>query len=281
MARGDWTRPPKQTRKVIAVAAALALTGLVTAGCTSVKASAKPWGPDRETMISPQTAPTTTTTSVDDPYAPPPKAGAPAPTGDPVVGGQPISDTKSCRTLAKGPWQTIPYGADPVATVRAGKIPPFVSGADGTPLKITEFPTVDDYNDHSTLEDPTKIYEAFTAAGYEEGIEASYVKGAADTTVTVVRFRNAAGAKAALSAHVSDYCQKAIGGQSNPEGTGLTILRESKTVRTMFVMGDAEISVLVCECYGDTDADRERYVEEWAEEIKAILAEPPPAQKPV
>lgn len=269
MAHGDWMRTTKRTRKVVGVAAAIALSGLVTAGCTSVKASAKPWGPDRETMISPQTAPTTTTTTTT------------TSADDPIDGGQPISDVTSCRTLAKGPWQTIPYGADPVATVLAGKIPPFVSGADGTPLKITEFPTVDDYNDHVTLADPIKVYEAFTAAGYEEGIEASYVKGAADTTVTVVRFRNAAAAKTALSAHLSDYCQTAIGGKSNAQSNGLIILRESKAVVTTFVMGDAEISVLVCECYGDTDADRERYVEEWADEIKAILAEPPPAQKPV
>lgn len=291
MAHGDRARPTKRTRKVVEVAVTLALSGLATVGCTSVHASAKAWGPERNTVISPQTTSTTSVPdSADDPYTPPPEAGsettvAPTPTpalsGDRIKGDQPISDTKSCEALAKGPWRNTSYDSDPVAVVRAGRIPPFISGPDGTPLKVTEFPTVDDYNDHSTLGDPTKVYDAFTTAGYEEGIEASYVNGGEDTTVTVVRFRDAAGAKAALSAHLSDYCQKAIGGKSNTEGNGLIILRESKTVRTMFVMGDAEISVLVCECYGKTDADRQRFVEEWAMEVEILLAEPPPAQKPV
>ncbi len=48
-----------------------------------------------------------------------------------------------------------------------------------------------------------------------------------------------------------------------------------------FVMGDTEVSVLVCECYGKTDADRQRFVEERATEVEGILIKPPPAQKPV
>jgi hypothetical protein len=64
------------------------------------------------------------------------------------------------------------------------------------------------------------------------------------------------------------------------DGTGLLVRRDSGTVRTIFVRGDVELSVLVCQCFGRTDEIRERAVDGWARDIDAVLQEPAPERTP-
>lgn len=195
-----------------------------------------------------------------------------------------VSGVDGCRDLTAGPWTRPDHGADPVAAVREGRVPAFVDGPDGTPLdQVTEFATAADYVDPSTLEDPARLQAAFEDAGLVEGIEARFEEGPWLTAVTVVRFRDADGAADALGAHLHDYCHRAVETWTRAEGNGLTVLRESLAVRTVFVLGDTTVSVFVCACFGADDENRLDGLEWWTHHVVDALTagpstdpEPPP-----
>ena len=200
-----------------------------------------------------------------------PGSASPSGNGGPTP-GLIVHGADGCRGLASGPWSPIPHGPDPLGAVRNGKLPALIPGADGTPLdQITEFPALGDYQDPSTLGDPGRVRDAFDAAGYLGGIEARYEHGDEQTVVTVVRFRDAAGAGAALTAHLVDYCHRAVDARELATANGLLVLRDSASVRTLFVLDDIEVSVLVCSCFGKTDEIRQALVGEWASQITAVL----------
>ncbi|HEX2577872.1 MAG TPA: hypothetical protein VHK88_16095 [Aquihabitans sp.] len=216
----------------------------------------------------------TTTTAPPSVEAAPPSVGA-----DPPGARVGLDGVESCRELAHGPWAWVPHGADPLGAVRAGRMPEFIrEGPDRTPLdQVTDMPTVDDYEDPSTLEDPATVRQAFVDAGYQDGVDARYEDGNYLTAITMVRFRDAAGASAALSAHLADYCSRAEDGYVRTERNGMVVLRDSGTARTMYVLDDVAVSVLVCVCYVDDPTERQHSVERWSEELDAALGEGPPA----
>ncbi len=252
----------------------IALAGATTVGCTSVQPSTKPWGPAPAATAS-STAPETTAAYGAISTVPPAKPGQPT---EPLEPRTTFAGADQCQAKAQGPWQPVAYGTDPVAAVRDGHVPQYNRDH---PLTVREFPTLESYDDPSTMDDAPAVYGAFEAAGYEEGIEGSYRNGGEETTVSVVRFHDATGARAAVSAHLADYCRRATSGYVNPDGTGLIVLRQSGTVRNLYVLGDAEVSVLVCECFGDNGEEREGLVESWSSDVNDYLRQPPPESKPV
>ncbi len=272
-----------------------AVAGLGGAGCVTVSS---PSTPAADEGAGPSATPSGAETSATD--AAPPTPGEPegtiggpeldAPTGaapesggDPIEARRSIAGTEECRAAAAGPWASVSHGPDPLGAVRRGAMPAFIpDGPDQTPLdQLTEMPAVGDYRDPSTIADPDRLLEAFAAAGYQEGIDVRYEEGNYLTVITLVRFRDAAGAAAALSAHLADYCSRAERGHVRTDRTGLVLLRESDTVRTLFVLDDVEVSVSVCGCYEDDDDERLSWTERWSDDIIAVLRDQAPTPAPV
>jgi hypothetical protein len=183
-----------------------------------------------------------------------------------------------CAQMAKGPWKEIPYGTDPLTMIRAGRTPALSTAPDGPALdEIVEFKTLADYDDPSTLLDPVAVGHAFAEAGFREGAAARHVDpDGAEVSVTALRFRDPAAAAGAMSAHLEDYCGRALSAARRPQGNGLVVLRDKQSVRTFFVLGDVEVSVFVCSCYYPDAEHRTLGVQWWAEQVEAALLMPEP-----
>ncbi len=206
--------------------------------------------------------------------APPAQEDAPAPAaGDPQPGKQ-VATVEECQQLARGPWADAQHGPDPIGRVRTGVVPSLPDGNDSPPDELTEFPDLISYRDPSTLEDPGMVYDAMEAAGFQEGIEARWGEGNAFTAITVIQFRDAAGAKAALTAHLTDLCRRATSATVREGGNGLLLTRDSEAVRSVFVMGDIEVSVFTCGCYWSDLVSRSEGITSWAWGVEAKLVEP-------
>ena len=183
-----------------------------------------------------------------------------------------------CARMAKGPWKQIPYGTDPVVMVRAGRTPE-VSTAPDAPIldDIVEFDTLSGYRDPSTLIDPEAVQRAFATAGFREGVAARHTDpDGAEVSVTALRFRDPAAAADAMSAHLSDYCGRAVGAAQRSQGNGMVVVRDSQAVRTFFVLGDVEVSLFVCACYYPNAKRRTLGVQWWADQVEAALLAPEP-----
>ncbi|MFN8017478.1 MAG: hypothetical protein U0P45_05075 [Acidimicrobiales bacterium] len=236
------------------------LVGLALTGCHH-ETQADAWGKGSASKASaPRTAPE-----------------GPSATTTPGAGGLPPSSYQAgseCATLAQGPWHNRVLRGDPIAAVRARKVPQLVPGAHGTPLRVREMPTLASYHDTSTFADPAKVAAAWRAAGYQEGVAAEYANGDARTVVDVVRFRDAGGARAALTAFLEDYCSHALEAKALADRSGMVVLRDSHTVREVFVAGDTMFSTLVCRCFARDDASREAIVEDWADQVYDATTSP-------
>lgn len=232
----------------------------------------------------------TATSTVDeaDPTTVDEELGEPAePTGStapPVDEGPPdLSDRRGdmrtrrsrpnqCLDLADGPWAPVGYDRDPLEAVRDGSVPGLPQ--DGGHLdfeRTVEFPTVERYEDISTLRDRDALVQAWREAGYQAGVMRELHQGNYQFAATAVRFRDADGAQAALGAHLRDYCHRSVDARPVPDGNGLTILRDLGAVRTLWVQDDVLLSVFSCVCYADGDRARQDLVEGWAGEVAGVL----------
>ena len=77
-----------------------------------------------------------------------------------------------------------------------------------------------------------------------------------------------------MSAHLSDYCGRAVAAAQRPQGNGMVVLRDSQAVRTFFVLGDVEVSLFVCSCFYPNAKRRTLGVQWWAEQVEAVLLAP-------
>lgn len=205
-----------------------------------------------------------------------PTAQADAPTaaaGEPEPGRR-VTTVEDCQQLARGPWADAEHGPDPIGRVRDGVVPSLPDGSDSPPDHVTEFPDLISYRDPSTLEDPGMVYDAMAAAGFQKGIEARWGEGHAYTAITVIQFEDAAGAKDALTAHLTDLCRRATSATVRDGGNGLLLTRDSEAVRSVFVMGDIEVSVFTCSCYWPDLPSRTDGITGWAWGVEAKLFEP-------
>lgn len=250
---------PHHGRRVAALAGALVLATLA-AGCSL---------PDREEAWPrgdgpvPTADPTATTR--------PPTGTAPLPDGTRGVGPD------GCRQLAAGPWAHLEHGPDPIADVRAGRVPSVPgSGGDEEPDSRRDFTSVDQYRDPSSMVDPGALHAAMAEAGFVEGTEARWGTDRRLALISVSRFADAEGAQRVLTTHLTALCGEAIRATVRDDGAGLTLVRDSGTVRTVFVLDDLEVSVMVCHCYGTSDADREDLVDDWSTGVADELTEPGP-----
>ena len=183
---------------------------------------------------------------------------------------------EECQQLALGPWADVEHGPDPIGRVRDGVVPALPDGQHSPPDKLTEFPDLASYRDPSTLEDPGMVYDAWDRAGSVKGIEARWGEGHAYTAITVVQYRDATGAKDALTAHLTDLCRRATSATIRDHANGLVLTRDSEAVRSVYVMGDIEVSVFTCSCYWpDLDARKEG-LGYWADDVEGKLAGPRP-----
>lgn len=169
-----------------------------------------------------------------------------------------------CTAQAEGPWTNRTTDADLFASLRAGAMPPFLDATDGITFEVREYPTVDDYDDPSTIQDPAGLRAAWAAAGYQEGVDWRHGDGGDVVSFSLIRFRDDGGARAALSALLADYCSKAYESKILDDRSGMTVVRQTGAVRTMFVVDDTLVSVMSCGCYGDSELTRRRMVEDWA-----------------
>lgn len=201
------------------------------------------------------------------------EAAPPAAEGDPLVPRQ-VSGAAACQALAKGPWHDIAPGPDSLGRVREGIVPGLRDGQDSPPDYLSEFTTLDSYRDPSTLEDPGMVHDAWEQAGFQRGIEARWGKGTAYTAITVVQFRDAAAAKDAMTAHLTDLCRRTTHASVRNNANGLLLSRDSEAVRSVFVMGDLEVSVFTCSCYWDDLPQREDGISTWAFQLETALADP-------
>lgn len=155
-------------------------------------------------------------------------------------------------------------------------VPSLPDGENRPPDEVNEFPDLISYRDPSTLEDPGMVYDAMEAAGFEEAIEARWGEGNAFTAITVIQYRDAAGAKDALTAHLTDLCRRATSASTRDASNGLLLTRDSGAVRSVFVMGDIEVSVFTCSCYWSDLVSRSDGITDWAWGVEATLAAPGP-----
>ena len=94
-------------------------------------------------------------------------------------------------------------------------------------------------------------------AGFVEGRDVRWGTRHRLALVSVNRYRDADAAKDVLTAHLTALCGEATSVEVRDDRAGLTIVRESDTVRTVFVLDDVEVSVMICHCYGsDNDSRR-------------------------
>jgi hypothetical protein len=180
----------------------------------------------------------------------------------------------ACEDLAQGPWTNRTTEADLLEGVRNGNAPPFLGESGGLTFEVTEFPTIDDYDDPSTLADPRALYEAWVDAGYQEGIDWRHGDHSDIAALTLVRFRDEGGARAALSALLEDYCGRAVEAKVLDDRSGMTVVRDSEAVRTIFVVDDVVVSVMSCGCYGTSTADRKNLVDDWSAQAMDSLSVP-------
>jgi len=185
--------------------------------------------------------------------------------------------TAGCLDLAHGPWTKVTYSVDPLTQIRSG-IAPQVPGTngDGGFDRTIEFPEINAYRDSSTLNDPEALRRAWLADGYREGVAADHHRGGHEYSIIAVRFRDPAAAVDALEAHLADYCQRAVNTRRLQSGNGLVVRRDKGAVRSLSVVGDVELSLFVCVCYGRDDADRENLVEGWTQITELVEASHPP-----
>jgi hypothetical protein len=202
-----------------------------------------------------------------------PEVAPPANPGTPVP-DDPAQQFGSCKELAMGPWADQDHAPDPIGSLLDGKFPSSELEGDGQaePDRIRAFKTLDDYRDPSTLEDPGYVYAAMEKAGYERAAEARWGDDHEFKAVTIIQYRDAAGAKDAMTAHLIDLCRRAITYTVRPDQAGLTLLRNKGAVRTMFVMDDIVVSLFTCGCEWPNDADRLEGIAKWADQVKATIA---------
>lgn len=243
------------TTRTGAVLAIVTLIASLTA-CTSQLRGEKAWPQGSGTAAPPNTATT----------APAPSAGDPLP-ADKVVDG-----AIDCAALARGPWATLPHGPDPVADIRAGRVPslPGSSGHE-PPDSERAFASVDDYRDPSRMVDPGSLRAAMVKAGFQEGYEARWGTGHRIALISASRYRDARAAKTVLTTHLLALCPEAVRATVRDDRNGLTLVRDSGTVRTVFVLDDVEVSVMVCVCHGSSDADREALIDEWSDGVSDVM----------
>lgn len=181
-----------------------------------------------------------------------------------------------CLGLAAGPWTPVGYRSDPLQAVRDRRVPGLPhEGRNLVFQGIVEFPTLESYEDVSTLRDPASVMAAWGAAGYRDGVKAEFHQGNYQFVASAVRFADPAGAGQALTAHLQDYCHRSVDARPLAAGNGITVLRDLGAVRTLWVQGDVLLSVFSCVCYADDDRGRQDLVEQWAQEVTDILGTAP------
>ncbi|MEZ5181226.1 MAG: hypothetical protein R2702_05030 [Acidimicrobiales bacterium] len=185
-------------------------------------------------------------------------------------------DGDGCADLAAGPWTNRTSEADLLQGLRDGKAPPFLGALGGLDFEVREYPTVADYDDPSTIRDMGALRAAWSRAGYQEGVDWRHGGDGDVADLTLLRFRDDGGARAALSALATDYCSRAFSASLLDDRSGLTVLRKTGAVRTMFVVDDVLVSVMSCGCYGSSLAERQDLIERWtAEAMDALGTEVP------
>lgn len=184
------------------------------------------------------------------------------------------ADPDLCLTMAAGPWTEVGYGNDPVGLVSNGELPP---GLDASlteePTEINEWTEVGEYHDPSTLDSPGAIRDAMRGAGFEAGAEAYWTDGSSEATITAVRFQDADGAQAVLTALAEDYCTRAVSSRALPDGTGMDIVRDSGATRVLAVLDDTVISLWACSCISSGGDD---VISDWHDELRAEIDAPAP-----
>lgn len=196
-----------------------------------------------------------------------------------VPAGSTVEGTPACQEQATRTWRSASYEIDPLAAVRSGEIPTVPDGiGDRPPDVVRDFPTLAVYDDPSTLEQPEVVAAAFERAGYLDGVDARWGYSEVNfAAVTMVRFRDAAAAQEAMTAHLTDLCRRAVHATVRPDGTGLTLLRDSGAVRSLFVVDDVEVSVFVCACFFADATERQDGIEAWSAALQeAVGATPAP-----
>lgn len=184
---------------------------------------------------------------------------------------------EQCLALAGGPWTEVDCGRDPLRAIRDGEVPGIPDGGDHQPFEeLVEFPTLESYEDVSTLQDPDAVKTAWAEAGYDDGVMAEYHEGNYQFQVAAVRFRDGLAAGQALTAHLLDYCQRSVEARRVPTGNGVTVLRDLGAVRTLWVEGDVLLSTFACVCFADDDPSRQDLVEGWAGDVSDELTDPAP-----
>ena len=208
----------------------------------------------------------------DPPAAATPTTVAPK-SGDPIPAELSGRGADTCRELAKGPWATLLHGTDPVADVAEGRIPgvPTGSRADDPPDSERTFTSVDEYRDPSSMVDVGALREVMIDAGFVEGRDVRWGTRHRLALVSVNRYRDADAAKDVLTAHLTALCGEATSVEVRDDRAGLTIVRESDTVRTVFVLDDVEVSVMICHCYGSDNDSRRAIIDEWSSQVKGEL----------
>ncbi len=91
--------------------------------------------------------------------------------------------------------------------------------------------------------------------------------------ISASRYRDAEAAQTVLTTHLLALCPEAIEATVRADRNGLTLVRDSGTVRTVFVLDDVEVSVMVCVCHGSSDADRKALIEEWSASVSDVMRE--------
>lgn len=189
---------------------------------------------------------------------------------DPLAPADQAFDQAGCLELAKGPWADHPHGPDPIGLLRAGKLPPFDNYAEASHIRVFHSP--EEYDDPSTLDHPAEVRKAMRAAGFREAAEVRWGEDDENfRAITMIQYRDAKGAKAALSTHVASLCGRAITTTVVDGGNGLQILRESGAVRRMTVTGDLVVSEFACVCSAPSDSERQAGVDSWAHQVQELL----------
>lgn len=180
-----------------------------------------------------------------------------------------------CLELAERPLTARAVVGDPVADLRTGDAPSIL-GTDVPLFDVVEFDTFEEYRDPSTPSDLDALLAAWRNAGFRGGIAAKWQSGNSLSMVTVVEFASPSDARAAALAHIRDLCQRTVRSERNPDGAGMTLLRETGAVRSISAAGAYEISFYVCPCLGSTDDARFDALGKWRahfEDDWAVAAE--------
>ena len=175
----------------------------------------------------------------------------------------------ACEIAAKGPWASVAHAPDPIGAIRDGR--EFnVDGAlarSDPPDELREFAHADDYRDRSPITTMAPLHRAMVDAGFLHGIEARWGSGHLLAAVDVIQFRDAQAAKKVVTAHLTALCDHTVDFTKRSDGTGLSVTQDDSTVRTIFALGDVEVSVMTCSCYGRTDPERQALLDQWSGEV--------------